>query len=656
MKKALVLVLAVVISLPSFAYSEESNDQEAYDPQYTMLALNMAIVSVHRILSANDRLILNQEYQNIINNLSIGNIKSDPEITELYNKMINVIGKKRLREDELKQVIAHYDSRMQSRFAEAMSNFDGGVRYEVAGERNEVSGGGIASGLVNAVMNLLSSCTASYFRYQASEGEIRRELDANLYTVQAEDMKAFDDMQQQLLSSSWNLMYKYRLPDEYRLVQKTMDDFYRAVEEPDEAPRRLRMLRALEEDFKVYPPYWYYRARTAQEADNKPEADKCFDKFDEIWRPVLKKDPYRLEVTKYRLTELIKDGIPQSGDVQQEALNLLGVMRKNTQLDDWTNNLFAGILYYALDDKDSAEKCIETNIDFRHEQEISSAMLTNIRAGVEPSLLLSDTLRTMNLTKLLIPVNSKDKEAAYMVAEYFDGRKFMEDARKRNADNPLILHTDMITMLRKADSASFKGMYETAKKQTDAKNEIYASYSGILDMVKSYADKDNISAQIFLADMFNYGWGVKRDANSAMTYYVKAGNQGDVYSKLMYINLMLYKEDYQQAKPAKKAEPAKIEVVSSINADKIFAEGMKFYAARNYQGALNRFSQAAISSHSGAQFMLGVMYENGYGVEKNLEDALNYYRSAAEKGHSSAQKAYERLLREKPEKSSWWPF
>lgn len=643
MKKILALVLAVVVSLSSSAYSEEAN----YDPQYTMLALNMAIVSVHRILSANDRLILNQEYQNIINNLSIGNIKSDPEITELYNKMITVIGKKKLRDEELKQVISHYDSRMQNRFAEAMSNFDAGGRYEVSGE-------GIASGLVNAVMNLLSSCTASYFRYQASEGEIRRELDKNIYTVQAEDMKAFDDMQQQLLSSSWNLMYKYHLPDEYRLVQKTMDDFYRAVEEPDEAPRRLRMLRALEEDFKVYPPYWYYRARTALEADNKPEADKCFDKFDEIWRPVLKKDPYRLEVTKYRLTELIKDGIPQNGDVQQEALNLLGVMRKNTQLDDWTNNLFAGILYYALGDKDSAEKCIETNIDFRHEQEISSAMLTNIRTRVEPSLLLSDTLRTMNLTKLLIPMNSKDKEAAYMVAEYFDGRKFTDDARKRNADNPLILHTEMITMLRKADTSSFKGMYEIAKKQIAAKDEIYGTYSGILDMVKSYADKDNISAQIFLADMYNYGWGVKRDANLALIYYVKAGNQGDVYSRLMYINLVRYREDYPQAKPAKTAEPAKTEGVSRIYADELFDEGMKFYAARNYRDALNRFSQAAISSHSGAQYMLGSMYENGYGVGKNLEAALNYYRSAAEKGHPSAQKAYERLLGEKPEKSGSW--
>ncbi len=561
LKKVCVFILVVVLSLPSFGYAEESDQ---YDPQHTMLALNMAIVSVHRILSAHDRLILNQEYQNIINNLSIGNIKSDPEITELYDKMIDVIGKKKLRDDELKLVISQYDSRMQNRFAEAMSHFDGGGRYEISGGE----GSSRASGIVNAVMNLLSSCTASYFRYQASENEIRSELDANLFTVKAEDMKDFDAIQQQLLSSSWNLMYKYHLPDEYRLIQKAMDDFYRAVEEPDEAPRRLRMLRALEDDFKVYPPYWYYRAKTAQEADNKTEADKCFDRFDEIWRPVLRKDPYRLEVTKYRLVELIKDGIPESADTQQEALNLLGVMRKNTQLDDWTNNLFAGILYYALGDKDSAEKCIEANVDFRHEQEISTAMLTNIRAGVESSLLLQDTLRTMELTRLLIPVDSKDKEAAYMLADYFDGREFPEAARKRNANNPLILHTDMITLMRQADTPAFKGsayfhsMYEIAKKQTAAKSEVYGTYAGVVDMVKSYADKGNISAQIYLADMYNYGWGVKKDAVRAMNYYVKAGDQGDVYSRMMSVNLLLYMEDYPQATKAQ-TESAKIEKAAS---------------------------------------------------------------------------------------------
>ena len=111
MKKVLIVLLMVIVSVTQTAGAEE------YDPQHTMLALNMAIVSVHRILSAQDRIILDQEYQNIINNLSIGNIKSDPEITELYNKLIDIIGQKRLREEEAKQVKAHDDSQMQNLFA-----------------------------------------------------------------------------------------------------------------------------------------------------------------------------------------------------------------------------------------------------------------------------------------------------------------------------------------------------------------------------------------------------------------------------------------------------------------------------------------------------------------------------------------------------------
>ena len=634
--RKILLASALIVSL---FFHDASYADEEYDPQHTMLALNMAIVSVHRILSANDRLTLNQEYQNIINNLSIGNIKSDPEITELYNKLITVIGKKQLREEELKHIISRYDLSMQNRFASAMSSFNI--------ERSEVMG------IAGVIGNLLSASIASYFRYQASEGEIRSELDNNMYTVQAEDMKNFDDMQNQLLSSSWNLMYKYHLPDEYRLVQKTMDDFYRAVEEPDEAPRRLRMLRALEDDFKVYPPYWYYRAKTAQEAGNKTEADKCFDRFDEIWRPVLRRDPYRLEVTKYRVTELIKNGIPQSGDVKQEVLTLLGEMRRNTQLDDWANNLFAGILYYALGDKESAEKCIEINIDYRYEQDISTAMLMNIRAGVDPSILLQDTLRTMKLTKLLIPVDSKDKEAAYLVADYFDGRKLPEAALKRNAAHPLILHTDMITALMKPDTSSFKGMYEIAKRETASKDIIYGAYSGVLGMVKSYADNDNIQAQIFLADMYNYGWGVSRDAQQAMSYYVKAGNKGDIYSRLMYINLMLYSESYPQVQQSQKTDNStQVKTSYSREADALFDEGMKLYGEKKYVDARLVFARAAKENSSGAAFMIGQMLENGQGGAKNLAAARSWYMDAADRGHDGAKKALERLSGKKS--NSWW--
>ena len=80
--------------------AEEFSSSEGYDPQNTMLALNMAVVSVHRILATQSRAVLDDEYQNIINNLSLGNIRSDPEITALYEKLLDITSRKKLRTDE----------------------------------------------------------------------------------------------------------------------------------------------------------------------------------------------------------------------------------------------------------------------------------------------------------------------------------------------------------------------------------------------------------------------------------------------------------------------------------------------------------------------------------------------------------------------------
>lgn len=68
-----------------------------------MLALNMAIVSINRILTTQDRIVLEQEYQDIINNLSLGNIESDYELTALYTEMMSYISSKRLRDEEAKR-------------------------------------------------------------------------------------------------------------------------------------------------------------------------------------------------------------------------------------------------------------------------------------------------------------------------------------------------------------------------------------------------------------------------------------------------------------------------------------------------------------------------------------------------------------------------
>src|SRR5690606_28738287 len=58
---------------------------------------------------------------------------------------------------------------------------------------------------------------------------------------------------------------------------------------------------------------------------------------------------------------------------------------------------------------------------------------------------------------------------------------------------------------------------------------------------------------------------------------------------------------------------------------------------RNYGQAVHWYRLAAEQGHARAQNNLGVMYEHGRGVDRNYGRAVHWYRLAAEQGHASAQ-------------------
>ena len=49
------------------------------------------------------------------------------------------------------------------------------------------------------------------------------------------------------------------------------------------------------------------------------------------------------------------------------------------------------------------------------------------------------------------------------------------------------------------------------------------------------------------------------------------------------------------------------------------------------------WTKAANQGHAGAQYNLGVMYEQGQGVAQNNVEAVRWYRKAADQGHAQAQ-------------------
>lgn len=190
-------------------------------------------------------------------------------MTILYRNLLEIISRRRLREEDREFLRGRYDRMEQKLLKSTLGDI-------------KSSGGNI----LTLVGRLAVSCVSLYFSYKYSRSELAEGLSGELWQLTKEDITDCNALQERLLSSSWNLLQQYKLPDNYRLVQRTLNDFYKAVNERDPA-KRFRMLRALERDFQVYPPYWYYRGKTAQGLGDINEADTCFKHFNEVWRPVL---------------------------------------------------------------------------------------------------------------------------------------------------------------------------------------------------------------------------------------------------------------------------------------------------------------------------------------------------------------------------------
>jgi len=65
--------------------------------------------------------------------------------------------------------------------------------------------------------------------------------------------------------------------------------------------------------------------------------------------------------------------------------------------------------------------------------------------------------------------------------------------------------------------------------------------------------------------------------------------------------------------------------------------GAAAYNQGDYDAALRVWRPLAEQGNDGAQFDLGFMYDNGYGVPLDYQEAIAWYRRAADQGNDRAQ-------------------
>ncbi|MBP5212197.1 MAG: hypothetical protein J6Z30_05000, partial [Pyramidobacter sp.] len=112
MKFKTVLKTAVVLCLVSCLSAFAGEPDASAVGQMT--ALNMAAVSVRHITAARDRLVLDQEYSNIVNNLSLGDLGDASEVLGVYTRLLDAISALRLSDEERAVFSGIYEDRQKN--------------------------------------------------------------------------------------------------------------------------------------------------------------------------------------------------------------------------------------------------------------------------------------------------------------------------------------------------------------------------------------------------------------------------------------------------------------------------------------------------------------------------------------------------------------
>jgi len=598
-----------------------------------MLTLNMAIVSVYNIVSTQDRIVLDQEYENIINNLKLGNIEDDYEIKALYDELMLIISNTRLREEEKVRFLEKFDRREKEALVGALS----GIR---------AYGGNTWSFLGS----LLTSGVSAYFGYRDSINQMQHELGDEMWQLRKEQIEDFDDLQRRLLNSSWSLLRKYRLPDEYRITQRDLADFSKAVQEQDKS-RAVRMFKALEANFKAYPTFWYFYGRSAMMNSDEKLAEKCFEEFERVWRPVLRQDPYKLEVAKHRVESLVRRHAPKA-----EIMEQLAIVAEHAPRANWNAKLFLGVMSFALGEKKTGIEFVEENIFFDIEKDLNAPILRSMeqdrldtsQLGSELHTALRERAAKERKTAEIAATDPEQAEIKKGLIAYFENRDeevekifgpLVQTSRnpvpanvlgylKMDAQGKMKNISEGLALLRKRDSLLKD--YESASE---------AAFRQVAPVVEQYANIGNLRAQTFIGAMYYTGRGVPQDERRAVEWYSKAAEQGGARAQgnlgSLYLNGRGVPRNDRQAVEwyRKAAEQGNSTAQACLGAMYYDGKGVP----QDYLQAVEWYRKAAEQGDDRAQNNLGWMYESGRGVSQDYRQAVELYRKAAEQGFSSAQ-------------------
>ena len=547
------------------------------DPEAQITALNMAVVSVRHITAARDRLVLDQEYSQIVNNLSLGDLDDAPEVMGVWTRLLDAISACRLSDEERQVFAGVYEHRQKN----ALNTVLSGMRPSMGSLRHFFA-------------SLFSCGVNAWFGVRRELADIHRAAGEKSWELKKEQLTALHELQKELLAGSWLLLNRHGLPDRLRVTQEDLDCLEQAVAESDWG-KSSQMFALIENSFSAFPPYWFYRADAAYRAGDDAAALAFLDRYDAVWKRVLRRDPCRARADRIRI--LLDESL---SDEQTRAL--VARIRGNTSPRDWLDNLFCGTMLWTLGDRDEAERVVRGNILFNAEREVSTVVLSHMERGDFDRDTFCADLRAA------LAGEAPQTPEGELLAAWFDGRdglavKLASDEYRRSASAlpacVLWLTAREPGRASRERAEAWRECFENALSVPSDQDKKALAAAGVR------AAQGNARASLLLAAAAEFGWNGLKDPFAAAKYYRAAAEAGSVPAQERFAALCM----------------------SGTGTTKNSAEGVRWYQI------------AAEKGSAAAHYELGRYFRTGQGAARDLAAAASHFFAAAQRGHASAQAA-----------------
>ena len=229
------------------AISDHESEIEKIRAAY---ALNVCAVSVSQIVDYNDQYILDQEYENTLNNLNLERMPKDEAFLKILTETLNVVTFFRIYSSKKKMIEEKYQHKVKNAIWSAVPNL-----------AFVISSGGMG-GVYAFFGSLLTEVGLGYMNYRKTKAENDLEYKSNLVELEYTAIEQLNAIRTELFVTSWRIAEKYEFPDNYRLTENQIKQFNEILMDPN-ILRRFSRLFSIRQNFIAYPPFWYYLGNAA---------------------------------------------------------------------------------------------------------------------------------------------------------------------------------------------------------------------------------------------------------------------------------------------------------------------------------------------------------------------------------------------------------